>query len=257
MEKVIEIFDILNVKAQKLEEAMIVLPHKPNLMEKLSELGETSKEIKDLEAKIKASLKDHENLLKKEYASTTKTINRCQMKMMYLLHHLDGLEDKNKNPRALDFHTPSTSSMADLDGARALPSGSYQKPIHVNVPVFKAVVSDEAFAKVPSYMKGRSSILDLQTFLEHVIRTFEDKYSTLHKQRSKMSSTELNNYKMFKEQANLFEGEKFITADDIARVIGKNVDKKADRNIQMLRHVHILREARKGAICCYIWLNNC
>ena len=94
MEEVVETFTKLKLKAKKVEEEMIVIAHKPKLNEKLSELNKTSKETETLRIEITAMMKDHENRLKKQYTSTTKTIQRCQMKMMYLLQYLEDTDQQ-------------------------------------------------------------------------------------------------------------------------------------------------------------------
>lgn len=120
---------------------------------------------------------------------------------------------------------------------------------------FEAEITNEDFAKVPGYMRGRAALSELQEFLDNVvIRTFNEKYQILYKQRTTLKPSEFSLQQMFKDQASYFEGQRFITVGDMARVLEKNVDKKDDRFIQMLRHLQIIREARKNSICCYIWL---
>lgn len=97
MEKLFGTFEKLNLKVQNIEDAMIVLPHKMKLSEDLCKLSRTDKEIKSLEAAVKTSINEHKEALKKQYDDTTKGICRVQMKMMYLLQHL---EDKAKHQQS-------------------------------------------------------------------------------------------------------------------------------------------------------------
>lgn len=46
MEKVIEKFDNLKTKAKKLEEEMVVISHKADLMTKLCKISESTEEVK-------------------------------------------------------------------------------------------------------------------------------------------------------------------------------------------------------------------
>lgn len=104
-------------------------------------------------------------------------------------------------------------------------------------------------------MRGRVSLMELQEFLDSVvIKTFNNKYRILHLHRSSLKPSEWNLQSMFKSQESYFEGQKFVTVGDIARILERNVDKKHDRQLQMLRHLQIIREARKGNISCYVWL---
>lgn len=275
MEKVAELFEAMNLKAQKLQDAMTVIPHRAELTEKLNELSKSSKEAKELEADIKKLMDEQQDHLKKEYANTKKSMNRVQMKMMYLLQHLDkkdnvqdvqatsSLPQTRKMVGALNFDSVSSLSVDSLTSsseactlAKMSPRPSPRQGKASKVPVFKADITEEGFKKVPSYMKGRSTLVELQSFLEKVIvRTFYEKYLTLQKKSSDLSCADLKLYNLFKEQARLFDGEKFITVDDILRVTGSKIDKKEGRFIQIARHLHIIRESRKGPVCCYVWVH--
>lgn len=274
MEKVIEMFDRVNLKVKNIEEKMIVIPHKPKLMTVLSKMSKTTSEVKNIEAKIKASIEDHNKSLTNQYETTTRTIKRCQLKMLLLQQYLQDQEkDEQKQKRALrEIGIPGTPKLYERAGAtqafselntpRMLVTDYAKSPftkmrtkVQLQFSDFEAEVSKEDFAKVPAYMRGRSTLSELQEFLDNVvIRTFNNKYRTLFQHRSSLKPSEFTLQSMFKSQASYFEGQKFITVGDIARIIEKNVDKKDDRFIQMLRHLQIIREARKNSICCYIWL---
>lgn len=264
MEEVIETFKRLDVKTQQLEETMISIAHKPKLLNNLKKLSVDSKEVKDLEVQIKDLYKVHKDYLLKDYETTKKSIYRCQMKMMYLLEHMEqkNQESRDKNyddqgkdtlVRTLNFDKDSSLSETSIASIalKQMPTVKASK-----TSIFHATITNESFAKIPAYMKGRSTLLDLQMFMENtIIRTFQEKYSFLQKKRSALSTNELTRFNQLKEQERLLEkGDKFITAEDIARITGKLMDKKDDRFIQMCRHLHLIREARKSNYCCYIWL---
>lgn len=274
MEKIIESFDKLAIKMGNVDDAMIVLPHKPELLVQLSKLSALDKEVEDLEESIKISLKDHDETLRAEYSETTQVISRVQLKMMHLLQHFEDKEKHQKTEkRALqEINLPHTPKLFDRDGAAQAfaetntphmmiadyaksPFAKKRTKVQLTFADFEAEITKEDFAKVPGYMRGRTAPSDLQDFLDNVvIRTFNDKYQLLYKQRSILKPSEFGLQTMFKDQASYFEGMKFITVGDMARILAKNVDKKDDRFLQMLRHLQILREARKNSTICYIWL---
>lgn len=274
MEKVIETFDQLKIKSKNLEESMIVLQHKSKLMEDLSQLAGENYQIKILSNDIKTSLKDHEDNIKKEYEDVSETSKRVQLKLLYLLEHFNRDEAKlEKEGRALkpiaipgtpkllleragaseafsEFNTPR---MPVSDYAKS-PFAMRRSKVQLQFSDFEAEITSEEFAKVPSYMRGRASQADLQDFLDNVvIRTFNNKYRILFQHRAALKPSECNLQSMFKSQSLYFK-EKFITVGDIARILDKNVEKKDDKLLQMLRHLQVIREARKDSIVCYIWL---
>lgn len=103
-------------------------------------------------------------------------------------------------------------------------------------------------------MRGRVSLFELQEFLDNiVVKAFNSKYRILHL-KTKLNPFEWKLQSMFKSQESYFEGQKFVTVGDLARILERNVDKKHDRQLQMLRHLQIIREARKGNVSCYVWL---
>src|SRR5690349_8484790 len=112
-------FEKLNIKAQILEEAMIVLPEKTNLMGNLDQLKEENDETKKLEKQIKASIKNYEDKQRKEYEDVTTGVHRTQLKMMYLLEYFNKLEQKlQKEERTLQpLHIPGTPKLLEREGA--------------------------------------------------------------------------------------------------------------------------------------------
>lgn len=274
MDKIVETFDKLNIKARNAEEAMLVLSHKPELKPQIRELSANNNEIKSLQTSVKQSISDHENVLKKQYRDTTEVIGRVQMKMMLLLQHIEGLEKKQQSgTRALkEITIPGTPKLYEREGAAQAfserntprmgladyaksPFAKKRTKVQLQFTDFEAEITNEDFAKVPGYMKGRVTLSELQDFLDNVvIRTFNEKYQLMFKQRSTLKPSEFSLQNMFKGQAKYFKGHKFITVGDIARVLEKNVDKKIDRFLQMLRHLQIIREVRKNSTVAFVWL---
>lgn len=135
------------------------------------------------------------------------------------------------------------------------PFAKKRTKIQLQFTDFEAEISKEEFARIPGYMRGRAVQSELQEFLDNiVIRTFNLKYQILFRQRSTLKPSEFSLQSMFKDQASYFEGQKFITVGDMARMLEKNVDKRDEKYLQMLRHLQIIREARKNSVVCYIWL---
>lgn len=276
MEKVIEVFEEMSLKANLLDEAMVLIPHKSDLISKHFKLSKENKEVKNLETDIKASLKNHEESIDEQYKKTREVISRVNRKMMYLLERLEEQEKHEQNShRALrEINIPGTPKLYDRAGAsqafsehntpRMLVAEYAKSPftkkrtkVQLQFSDFEADITPEEFAKVPAYMKGRSHLSELQDFLENVVmKTFNNKYRTLYLHRSSLKPSEFNLQSMFKSQTSYFEGQKFITVGDLARILERNVDKKDDRYIQMLRHLQIIREARKNSTVCYIWLKS-
>lgn len=276
MEQVIKVFEELNLKAKNLEEAMLILPQKPHLMEELTRLKVNSDLTKSLTREINESTEHYEKIVKKQYEEVSETTKRVQLKMLYLLEHFNKVEDQQQNEkRALKpLDLPGTPKLFDRDGAKQAfselntprmqvsefaksPFAKKRSKIQLHFTDFEAEISSEDFLKIPAYMRGRASQSELQEFLENVvIRTFNHKYKILFQHRASLMPSEFNLQSMFKSQTNYFEGQKFITIGDIARILEKNVEKKDERFLQMLRHLQVIREARKNSTVCYIWLRS-
>jgi hypothetical protein len=267
MEKIIETFENLNQKAKIVDDAMKVLPHKLEIRNKLVELSAKDKEIEDLKKMVDKSIKEHNSVIKSQYKETTATINRVNMKMMLLMEYMDttqklpapAIEQENSPKKVLSElslnNQENFSSRMTLATYSKSPMVKQRLKIQLQFTDFEAEITEEAFSNIPSYMKLRASMSDLQHFLDNVItKTFNEKYQILLKKTSVLKKGELDLQIMFKDQANLFEGEKFITDGDLARTLEKNIDKKDNRFLQMLRHLHIIREARKSSVVAYIWL---
>jgi len=121
---------------------------------------------------------------------------------------------------------------------------------------FEAEITAEQFNTIPSYIKGRIALHDLQNFLDEiVIKCFNSKYELYYKNRTCLKPSDYNLQLFYKEQSTYFEGLKFITLGDLARIMGKNVDKKDEKFLQCLRFLHIIKEARKNTATCYIWID--
>lgn len=132
---------------------------------------------------------------------------------------------------------------------------SRRKPIQLQFLDFDAHISPEEFSTVPSYMKGRETLGELRDFLEKtVITCFTDKYTLLCKTRDAIRNPhDVEMWKTYKQQKDDFPGKYFVTEGDIARKIGRLVDKKMNSKLQMLRHLNIIKEIRVKKTIYYVW----
>lgn len=168
MEQVVEIFTKLKVKAEILDEAMQLIPHKIDCMESFSELSQENRELKKLETEIKESLKDHKTL-ETEYKDVKTNINRVQMKMLTLLQYL---EEQNKQSltakRALQpIDIPGTPKLLEREGAHQAfselntprmfvddyaksPFAKKRTKVALQFSDFEAFISEQDFKSVPA-----------------------------------------------------------------------------------------------------------
>lgn len=260
--KIHEVFEKLNRKAETLQEAMIVMPHKFVVKQELHDLNGEVDEVSKLQAHVTKLMQEHESKVKKEYASTMASIQRNQQKMMLLLQHMESMDSNElqvPTPADEGYMASAESPAPKLSLAEFSVSPLAQKKLKVRLQFsdFEADITNEAFAKIPSYMKGRTTLEEFVEFLDKIIlRTFNEKYQIVHQKKSALNSSDAKLQNEFKVQAKQFEGEKFISTEDVARVLERGFKKKEEKLIQMLRHLHIIREARKGSSTFYIWLKN-
>lgn len=257
-----KVFEKMNRKAELLQEAMIVIPHKFVVKQELHDLNGEFCEVNKLQAEVNKMMQDHENNLKKEYKSTMASIQRNQQRMMLLLQHMESSEAKKlKVPTPADegYMASAESPRPKLSLAEFSVSPLSQKRLKVRLQFsdFEADITSDEFAKIPSYMKGRLTLEALVEFLDLVIlRTFNEKYQIVHQQKSALNSSDIKLQNEFKVQSKYLEGQKFISTDDVARVLGRKLMKKEEQLNQMLRHLQIIREVRKNSTVFYVWLKN-
>lgn len=208
----------------------------------------------------------------KEYQLTKELISCVTDKMFYILNELEKpTEEKTQESRVLqEISSPcpklyeradAASAFSELNTPRMTLMEYAKSPLikkkpraMLNFTDFEADISKEDFEKVPSYIRGRTTLSELQDFLDNmIIKCFNTKYEIIYKDRKVLKQSEFALQNMFKDQANYFEGQKFITIGDLSRIMNKKVDKKDDRFIQCLRHIHIIKEIRCQSTVCYLW----
>lgn len=151
------------------------------------------------------------------------------------------------------YETPMRMKITDYEKS---PFISRKKPIQLQFIDFEAHISPEAFATIPSYMRSRESIDELRTFLENtIIEVFIEKYQLLYKKKGAICNPhDVEIWKIYNQQKDDFPGKFFITEGDIARKVERLIDRKMSAKLQMLRHLNIIKEVRKGKTVYYLWL---
>ncbi|CAO1436110.1 unnamed protein product [Diamesa hyperborea] len=277
MDLISESFEQLHRKIANIENCLAILPVVSYERKDLKEINSKITEIEMLKESVDEILKMHEGLLKKEYDNTINNISSVQLKMMFVLEHFCDQEKlQTQDSRALNelqIQTPIKSMMnrpsafaafSEMGNTPKMFLEEYAKSPFVlkKKLLFQPSFNDfdveqiarQDFAKIPQYMKGRSNLEELQEFLENVIvKTFTAKYTLFFKKRAALVPADYQLWDMYREQASYFEGCRFITQGDICRVIEKQVDKKVEAKLQMLRHLQIIKESRKSSVVCYIW----
>lgn len=106
-------------------------------------------------------------------------------------------------------------------------------------------------------MKGRETVEDLRSFLQNtIVPCFTQKYALLYKHRTAVKNPQdLDVWRMYQDQRDLFPNNYFISEGDVSRNLDRMLDKKMLKEIQMLRHLGIIKEERKGKTTFYIWVN--
>lgn len=262
MEGIAEKFDSLARKSEAIGDAMEVLSRKSSVFAQLDELRLKYEECQVQQNEVKQA-KDEFKTTQTLYRELSATNQRIQMKMLLLMGHLSDAPVKRT-------HEINNNNDQPNDDAHSISVATYSKSAKLKSHPPKALkfsdfilsndaLCEENFDKIPNYMRGRTSFQELLDFFNDVIvNLFNEKYRILYQSRRSLKKDEIDMQVEFREQAQLFEGFKFITANDILRGLNSNLkslDKKDDRNLQMLRHLQMLKEMRKQNVIAYIWLN--
>lgn len=111
---------------------------------------------------------------------------------------------------------------------------------------FEAEIQKDDFDKISDYMRKRITLDELQDFLDNsIIKCLNEKYELFYKNRSCIKPSDFAIQSMHKDQASLFDGQRFISQGDLCRIINKNVEKKQLQYIQCLRHLQIIKEVKE------------
>lgn len=225
---------------------------------------------------MKEALNKHNKQLNDEYKKVKRTLENVNGKMLHILTEIDKMESEKKAihnpftelkspaPKLFDrleanavFSELNTPRMSiDQYAKSPFAKKKNSTKLQLKFSDFEAEITPEQFDKIPSYIKGRLALHDLQNFLESiVVKCFNSKYELYYKNRTCLKPSDYNLQLFYKEQSTYFEGQKFITLGDLARIMGKNVDKKDEKYLQCLRFLQVIKEARKNSATCYIWIH--
>ncbi|XP_053690067.1 uncharacterized protein LOC128738743 [Sabethes cyaneus] len=197
------------------------------------------------------------------YSVIIRKMHRNQLLMLQLLEYLNKtdktvrgvLKEQKLNNDHLKQNLASVDKMFLADYQKS-PFVSKMKPRCLSFLDFNVQITPEEFERIPKYMRGRDTLDELVGFLQTVIiSSFEEKYSLLYKNKKAVTNQQdLVLWKAYNQQQSTFPNNKFITQGDIARKIGRLIDKKVNSKLTMLRHLHILQETRHEATVFYLWI---
>lgn len=81
------------------------------------------------------------------------------------------------------------------------------RPVQLQFVDFERTITQDEFNQVPTYMRGRENLDDIQHFLETVlIQCFTVKYTLLPKRREAVAPMDIDLWNLFKSQEEYFKG---------------------------------------------------
>lgn len=217
----------------------------------------------------KDAIARHRNEISGEYANVKEKVQLVNEKLLFLLSELERATHVQQQNIFSGLKSPmpqgsgrSANSFANLLETPRMSIDQYSKsPFakrkntkqQLKFSDFEAEITSEQFDKIPSYIRGRLSLAEVQSYLDEVvIKCFNAKYELLYKNRAILKPSDYSLQIFYKEQMGYFDGMKFVTIGDISRI--KNVDKKCEKYIQCLRFLNIIKEMRKNSATCYLWV---
>ncbi|XP_049548282.1 spindle and kinetochore-associated protein 1-like [Anopheles darlingi] len=203
------------------------------------------------------------------YAEIMKKMRRNERLMLHLLEITAG-QQSNKATTVEPSETPLAKQLPlkENNGQGGIPSKmhlqDYSKSPFVSRTKsrkmkfydFECEITEGQFETIPKYLRGRMQLAELQQFLEtEIVKCFEEKYTLIYKTRKAIvNQQELAIWSEYNLLQSNFPDQTFITQEDIARKNGKLLDKKSYIKLQMLRHLHILQEARHEGKVYFLWI---
>lgn len=280
MEEIFQETDKIFDKMKLIESYISLHLRREKIEPEIRELAKQTEEVKSL-------ILQCNQVMKSEYATALKEHKIIMEKMQaQQLQVLDYLIEKRKaevqnssnGNEPSESRTLSSSSSTDIPGDKKnLPAHKSNTKMYLEeysrspfvrksrpVPVpfqfidFECEITQEMFETIPKYMRGRETVDELKQFLDTIlVPCFNEKYQLLLRHRDCIRNhVDLDLWKVYKDQASYFPGQKFITQGDISRKSKKMLDKKSQNKITMLRHLGIIQEQRKAQTVCYVWIAN-
>uniref|UniRef100_A0A1B6FJA4 SKA complex subunit 1 n=1 Tax=Cuerna arida TaxID=1464854 RepID=A0A1B6FJA4_9HEMI len=108
---------------------------------------------------------------------------------------------------------------------------------------------------VPTYMKGRLTCENINSFVAVLNSVLKQKYSIVKLKRKDVKRKDLIQYSAWKSQEEEYKmtGQIFLTVEDLRNLGNYKMDKSADKITQILRHTKRLRQTRVlGKVVLYI-----
>lgn len=253
---------------QRIEAFFVLQACKSDVVEDLNELNGKCKESSNVLHTAKQSLDKFRQELGPKYVDVMRKMQRNNLLVIHLLEKLEENAERQSNvlrelpPNALPNHlagfklktTASTEKMY-LSEYQKSPFVAKIKPRCLSFLDFHFCIRQEDFDQIPKYMRGRENLDELVAFMQTIIvPCFEEKYTLLYKNKKVVTNQQdLALWKAFNQQQAAFPHMKFITQGDIARKMGRLIDKKINVKLQMLRHLHIMQETRNEGTVYYLW----
>nr|XP_019563449.1 spindle and kinetochore-associated protein 1-like [Aedes albopictus]XP_019563450.1 spindle and kinetochore-associated protein 1-like [Aedes albopictus]XP_019563451.1 spindle and kinetochore-associated protein 1-like [Aedes albopictus] len=240
---------------------------KPDIVPEMNELNRQCLDTTSAFHKAKLSLDKFRNELGPKYVDVVRKMQRNQMLVIHLMEQLKDdnhqrkhvLREQNGQTNPVDSAKKTIADKMFLADYQKSPFVTKMKPRCLSFVDFNFNITHEEFDQIPKYMRGRENLDELVAFMQSVIvPCFEEKYSLLYKNKKAVTNQQdLALWKIFNQQQSAFPNIKFVTQGDIARKMGRLIDKKVNVKLQMLRHLHILQETRNDGTVYYLWCRDC
>ncbi|EAT38512.1 AAEL009611-PA [Aedes aegypti] len=239
---------------------------KPDIVADMNDLNRQCLDTTGALNKAKFALDKFRNELGPKYVDVMRKMQRNQT---LAIHLMGQLKDNDRKKPILQEHNGQTDSIGSakkvtadkmfLSDYQKSPFVTKMKPRCLSFLDFNFKITHEEFDQIPKYMRGRENLDELLAFMQTVIvPSFEEKYTLLYKNKKAVTNQQdLALWKIFNQQQSAFPNIKFVTQGDIARKMGRLIDKKVNVKLQMLRHLHVLQETRNEGTVYYLWCRDC
>ncbi|XP_052864436.1 spindle and kinetochore-associated protein 1-like [Anopheles cruzii] len=264
MDKIQQIFEKQIETVKRLELFLDIHTCKKFVVQDLNELQSETQTAADRLNCIREYLETDRREMVSQYADVIRKMRINEMLMLHLLEVGEPVRPKTEIAETPAKHraplkeknTDMPSKMYLLDYSKS-PFVSRTKTKKMEFHDFECDIPESQFETIPKYLRGRMQLAELKQFLAtEVIKCFEEKYSLMYKTRKAIvNQHDLAIWKEYNVLQTHFPDQKFITQEDIARKTGqKMLDKKSYTKLQMLRHLHILQEARSNGVVYFLWV---
>ncbi|XP_062543778.1 spindle and kinetochore-associated protein 1-like [Armigeres subalbatus] len=251
---------------QRMETFFELQACKPDIVPDVNELNAQLLHSKNGFDQAKHSLTKFRQQLATKYVEVIRKMQRNQLLIIDLMEKVGEkenikhvLQEQNGQMKPIGSTKTATTDKMLLSEYQKSPFVAKMKPRCLSFLDFNFNINHEEFEQIPKYMRGRENLDELMAFMQTVIvPCFEEKYTLLYKNKKAVTNQQdLALWKIFNQQQTAFPNIKFVTQGDIARKMGRLIDKKINVKLQMLRHLHILQETRNEGTVYYLWCRDC